>query len=115
MNLNREMLKSLITEAISELSEEQPAAAAKPEAPTKDDKGDGLKNLEVVEARIKEELEKYLAGAGTALKKLVETNTAGKSSKIKARVLTVIAESFGISADETRQDLASAGDQMRGK
>ena len=115
MNLNKEMLKNLIVEAISELSEEQPEGMPVPKAEPKGGDAGNLKNLEIVEARIKEELDKYLNGPGTALKKLVETNTAGKSSKMKARVLTVIAQSFGISADETRQDLATAGDQMRGK
>lgn len=115
MNLNREMLKKLISEAIDELSENQPEQ--KPAAVASDKPADkeGLKNLETVEQKIRDELTKYLEGTGSALKKLVMINTQGKSSKMKARMLTVIADSFGISAAETRQDLSSAGDQLKGK
>ena len=115
MELNRKILKGLISEAIKELVEEQPAGA--PEAAgAEDDKGQSsqFKNLEGIESRIEEELKKYLASQGTALKKLVMTNTIGKSPKVKARILTVIAAAFGISAEETRQDLSSAGEQMKG-
>ena len=112
MNLNRETLKNLISEAIKELSEEesQPQQAqGDPEA------GQENTNLDGVEERIKDELDKYLQGSGATLKKMVEAQTAGKSAKIKARILTVIAASFGISAEETRQDLSTAQDQLRGK
>lgn len=114
MELNRKILKGLISEAIKELVEEQPAGA--PEAAGAEDKEQSsqFKNLEGIESRIEEELKKYLASQGTALKKLVMTNTIGKSPKVKARILTVIAAAFGISAEETRQDLSSAGEQMKG-
>ena len=114
MELNREKLKGLISEAFKELVEEQPANAPEPTGDKDKEQSSQFKNLEGIESRIEEELKKYLAGQGTALKKLVMTNTIGKSPKVKARILTVIAAAFGISAEETRQDLSSAGEQMKG-
>ena len=116
MNLNIEMLKKLISEAIDELSENQPEQKPAAVPSNKPAGKEGLKDLETVEQFIRDELTKYLEGTGSGLKKRV-MNAAGegKPSRVKARILTVIADSFGISAAETRQDLSSAGDQLKGK
>lgn len=99
MNLSREALKDLIHESLQELSQEkQPEGGAK------------VPNLENIEKEVTEALGKFLNGSGSSIVQKVQR--AATTLEGKARMVTLIAEMFGIKALDTKGSLAKASDSL---